>query len=301
MVGDISNIIKIINGPNKNNFRTVIKYFILKLVKCYLDDYNKFKLFDFGKIQLNNLVNEFDFNKEKAISNFDYSFLPMEKIDLYGNTWIKFMEGFEKEFQKIATNDFVTLINENQGFDVFYDMSVNKIFSNLSKDNFIEDNQNILNKFSTWSLGLIKKINLTDKCKIFLSLFYDSEKLINIKNQYLKQIKIKELEMLLFVYKILCKTQNQKSKFFYNDIISKDIKEIISKSFVPGDEPNEDIWVNSCIAMENFLKKSKDAYEGVYICSCGQWYNVVPCGLPMMEGDCFVCKKKNRRNLACSC
>ena len=32
------------------------------------------------------------------------------------------MEGFEKEFQKIATNDFVTLINENQGFDVFYDM-----------------------------------------------------------------------------------------------------------------------------------------------------------------------------------
>ncbi len=292
MVGDISNIIKIINGPNKNNFRTVIKYFILKLVKCYLDDYNKFKLFDFGKIQLNNLVNEFDFNKEKAISNFDYSFLPMEKIDLYGNTWIKFMEGFEKEFQKIATNDFVTLINENQGFDVFYDMSVNKIFSNLSKDNFIEDNQNILNKFSTWSLGLIKKINLTDKCKIFLSLFYDSEKLINVKNQYLKQIKIKELEMLLFVYKILCKTQNQKSKFFYNDIISKDIKEIISKSFIPGDEPNEDIWVNSCIAMENFLKKSKDAYEGVYICSCGQWYNVVPCGLPMMESDCFVCKKK---------
>ena len=292
MAGNISNITDIINEPKKSNFRTVVKYFILKLVKCNLDDYNKFKIFDFGKIQLNNIVNEFDFNKETSISNFDYSFLPMEQLDLYSDNWFKFSAGYEKEFRNISTNDFINLINENKGFDVFFDITVNKIFSNLSKENFIEDNQNILNKFSTWSLGLIKNLKITDQLKLFLSILYDSDKLIKIKQEYLKGIKMKELEMLLFVYKILSKTQNQKKNFFYTELISKNIKSIIEKSYIPGDEPNENIWINSCIGMEDFLKKSNNAYEGVYICSCGQWYNVVPCGLPMMESECFVCKKK---------
>ena len=124
---NITDLIEIINGDEKNNFRKVLKYFILKLIRNELGDYDKFLTFDFQKIQMTNYIREIDFNEERATSNFDYLLLPIDKIDLYKQNWNKFQEASQKLF-KVSIEDYVNLINQNNGIDIFFDMAVNKIF-----------------------------------------------------------------------------------------------------------------------------------------------------------------------------
>ena len=81
--GNIESIITILEGPEKNIFRKVLKYFILKLIRNKLGDYDKFLTFDFQKIQMTSYIRDIDFNEESTNSNFDYLLLPIDKIDLY--------------------------------------------------------------------------------------------------------------------------------------------------------------------------------------------------------------------------
>ena len=46
-------------------------------------------------------------------------------------------------------------------------MIVNKIFSNLNKDNYIKDNQDSFNKFSSWVLSILSEINITKEEKTY--------------------------------------------------------------------------------------------------------------------------------------
>ena len=50
-------------------------------------------------------------------------------------------------------------------------MIVNKIFSKLNKDNYIEDNQDSFNKFSSLALSILSKIIITKEAKNLLKLF----------------------------------------------------------------------------------------------------------------------------------
>ena len=84
---NITDLIEIINGDEKNNFRKVLKYFILKLIRNELGDYDKFLTFDFQKIQMTSYIRDIDFNEERSTSNFDYLLLPIDKIDLYKQNW----------------------------------------------------------------------------------------------------------------------------------------------------------------------------------------------------------------------
>ena len=289
--GNISHIIKIIEGPSKNSVRTVIKFFVLKLIKNNLEDYDQFKTYHFEKVQMSSFVKDFNFDDEKIIANFDYSLLPIEKIELYSEYFTKFMECYEKEFQ-INSQDFVKLINENSGFDVFINITINKILSNLSKDNYLKDNQNIFNKFSSWALSIFKNINITGEAKEFLKLLYDSEKLTKTTINYFGKITISDLEMILFIYRLLLDSLNKKGEYFYSNLLTKNMLTIIKNNYIPGGEPNENVWINSANEMEEFLIKTNDAYTGAYICSCGQWYNVDQCGLPMVESKCILCGKR---------
>ena len=81
--GNIESIITILEGPEKNIFRKVLKYFILKLIRNELGDYDKFMTFEFQKVQMTNYIKDIDFNEENTTSNFDYLLLPIDKIDLY--------------------------------------------------------------------------------------------------------------------------------------------------------------------------------------------------------------------------
>ena len=98
--------------------------------------------------------------------------------------------------------------------------------------------------------------------------------------------------MIIFSYKVLITCLMGKEKHFYYDLLSNNMLNVINNSFIPGDHPNENIWVNSVIEVEKFLLKTNDSYKGAYVCSCGQWYDVDHCGLPMAESICFNCNQK---------
>jgi hypothetical protein len=138
----------------------------LKLIRNKLGDYDKFLTFDFQKIQMTSYIRDIDFNEESTTSNFDYLLLPIDKIDLYKENWNKFQEASQKLF-KVSIEDYVNLLNQNNGIYIFFDMIVNKIFSKLNKDNYIEDNQDSFNKFSSWVLSILSEINITKEEKTY--------------------------------------------------------------------------------------------------------------------------------------
>ena len=289
--GNISEIVNTIIGPDKNNFRIVIKYFIMKLIRSNLNDYDEFQRYDFSKIQMEILFNDFNLD-ETIISNFDYSLLQIDNINIYREKNNRFKEIYNNEFQ-INANDFNELINnENSGFEIFFDITVNNILSNLNKKNYIEDKINVLTKFSTWILGIINGLNISQNAKEFLKIFYDIEKFTQSTSRYFGKISISNLEMIIFTYKILISCLMGKENNFYYNLLSNNMLNIINNSFIPGDEPNENIWINSLIDIEQFLLKTNDKYKGAYICSCGQWYDIDYCGLPTVESNCFNCNQK---------
>ena len=138
----------------------------MKLIRNKLGDYDKFLTFDFQKIQMTSYIRDIDFNEESTNSNFDYSLSPIDKIDLYKENWNKFQEASQKLF-KVSIEDYVNLLNQNNGIYIFFDMIVNKIFSKLNKDNYIEDNQDSFNKFSSWVLSILSEINITKEEKTY--------------------------------------------------------------------------------------------------------------------------------------
>ncbi len=144
-------------------------------------------------------MREFNFNENQTLSNFDYLFLQIGKIDLYNEKYKKFIESYEKEFD-INLNEFIKLINDSE-FEIFFNISVNKIFSHLYKENYIYKNKTILNKFSNWSISILEKTNITTKAKEYLKLFYDIEKYIKITSPYFGTLNQNKFEIILFSYK----------------------------------------------------------------------------------------------------
>ena len=74
--------------------------------------------------------------------------------------WKKFQDAYKRAF-KVNIEDYINLINNNNGLDIFFDITVNKLLSNLNKENFIEDNQDLYSKFSSWTLSILSKISIT--------------------------------------------------------------------------------------------------------------------------------------------
>ena len=69
----------------------------------------------------------------------------------------------------------------------------------------------------------------------------------------------------------------------------------IKENYIPGGEPNENLWVTSVNEIEEFLKNTPDnggQMNAAYICSCGKWYSVPKCGFPTTKSLCEYCFKE---------
>ena len=293
--GNLNNIIDIINGPEKNKFRHVVKIFILKLIRNKKPDYDSFVNFDFNKAQLS-FINEFDF-EEKIQKSFDYSFLSIENIELYSN--------YLKEYGIIESNKFtsgkekfISLINQEKvGFEIFLNLLINKIISNYTKENYINQNKELLKNFSIWSLEILNKSQLkpNQTFNALFSLYFIPEIFIEKIQSNIEKIPINEYEMLLYSYKIILTTQLSKDGNFYKSLLSIDMGNYIKENYIPGGEPNENLWLKSVNEIEEFLKDTPDnggQMKAAYICSCGKWYDVPKCGFPTSKSICDFCFKE---------
>ena len=154
--------------------------------------------------------------------------------------------------------------------------------------------------FCTWTKNMFNleyKIN-EDMKKLFY-LFYDDKtfmdkmrgKLLDERNIINQQL----LETLLYGFRFCINTLNndRNEKFLYRALLQKDNNEAIKSCYIPGCDIKEDLHLETLETIEMHFKLNPDGC-GCYVCSCGYYYNIDPCGFPTRNrtSDCPVCHQK---------
>ena len=260
-----------------------IQLYTLKLFRKYFNSYEEFKNYHWEEHQMKWTIDNFSFD-EKVKSSFEFLFLNLGQNEMYTKI-NNIFEGLS--FNKFNDNnkEFNALINDNK--KIFIDVIINKILSNLHNKYYIEEPE--FCHFSNWlihSLIIQKDLQFSSECKSLLSLF-DNVKIIKSKIfENKEEISISVLEILLYSFKITFNATE--SNGFFSHFFSPKIKTVINDNYIPGTEPNNDIRIYSYFAIEESINSNESRF-GVYICPCGSYYEVPPCGYPTEVQKCRHC------------
>jgi hypothetical protein len=74
---------------------------------------------------------------------------------------------------------------------------------------------------------------------------------------------------------------------FYSIFFKDNYSENLKNSYVPGNDYPDNLKLNSLVQIEEHLMNLPDD-TGCYVCSCGFYYSIDPCGFPT-EGQEFIC------------
>ena len=102
----------------------------------------------------------------------------------------------------------------------------------------------------------------------------------------------KKTNILLFILRfILLSIKANNNNLFSSLLIKSKSTKIIKDSYLPGiSSPRNSLFKEQLKAVEKHLK-TKKANEGAYVCSCGYFYDVAPCGFPTQISKCFYCNQ----------
>ena len=140
---------------------------------------------------------------------------------------------------------------------------------------------------------------MTYKLKKLLYLLYDSDiytnktiKLFGLENE---NIDHHLFEILLYGFRLCINVLDNKESeknYLYKSFFEKNYIEALEKSFIPGIDVNEDYHLLFLDEVEYHLKYYKDDY-GCYVCDCGYYYAIGPCGFPdhRCKLNCRMCQK----------
>ena len=107
----------------------------------------------------------------------------------------------------------------------------------------------------------------------------------------LKKIKILYYS-LLFVISILNYSRNESKKkdgeLLYENLISHKVFSILNSEYLPGNFQFSNLKVRSFYRIKEILK-SEPTKCGVYLCSCGNFYQLYGCTFPTQEYICSLC------------
>ena len=192
------------------------------------------------------------------------------------------------------TENFEKYITE-ENIDIFYSFAANKILSN------IDLNDILFKKFSTFSKNLFNSYkNISERTKKLLFLLIDDNqfnslirpKILLNEKESLVSINYNIYEIILnsmrFCLQIIYNKNNENN--LYSKLINENIIENINKLCLPGiDEPINRFITNYYLLEEHLNNKSSD--YGAYVCSCGTYYSIPPCGFPIESYKCINCKQ----------
>ena len=296
---DFSEIVKVIEGESKNNFRKMIKIYVFKIFFYLFDEnYYYFSNYNYPNHQITffeELKEKFN-DKNDAILN--YYLIPS------GEEFQKYQEE-AKEFESYKSNEFNKELKkfkkyiENHGIDIFYTVSSNIIVSNLAYKNYTK-NSNIYQKYSSFAKSLfdshLKISEITRKLFLLFSNedeFNTTMKLKLLNEEGLTEIDPTTFEILLYALRICLQTTNLKNPkdHLFSQLISKDCKEKLKQNCLPGNNPLNNIYVINYFKLEDHLNKLP-SNVGAYVCSCGLYYSIAPNGFPSVESQCYNCNNK---------
>ena len=190
---------------------------------------------------------------------------------------------------------------EIKNIDVFLSMAIDTIISNLLLLEYLESNEGNGNYRKLCNYYKKNPANLNEKLKELLNLFFDYNNFATkFKPKFEEQTKEKNIrgepyESLLyglrFCAQTLAKENNDNDKLLYASIFSDKCKDIMWQSFIPGNNAERDKKLQYFKWLEYFLYNSPNNV-GYYVCSCGYYYSIAPCGFPT-KGATFNCQECN--------
>ena len=300
-----------INNIKNKNFKKVVLIYILKLYYYYLNN-------DFGLLKNlyeMKLYNIFDNDlsilfkdNDTIVTNYYVFPLEKDKYEKYSQKLKEFENMKRDKFNdETKIKNFIINSLDNQKLDIFIIISINKIFFNIYPNCdeikveeffiFIKIANSLINDY----------FHENQELKKLLNLFYDRE--IFLKNVF-PQIKDKKiLEILLYGFRFCVKSLNhekknfaenklnnenkEEEKYFYKSLISKNVIESIEDNYIPGIDNQEYLHLVTLETIITHLNTKPDRH-GCYVCSCGYYYDIDPCGFPTKNRtfDCPVCGLK---------
>ena len=288
-MGNIKEIIDCINKIHRKEFSKVIKIYTLKLIfNLKNNNFEEFKNFEFEKCGLN-FYKELQGNKKSGDIMLTYFFLPSDKEDF--KKYEDILDAFMKNSNFNENNKGLENLLDKNGLDLFLLLIFNKIISNLALSNF--DLKDSYKNFCNYAKSIFefnrRKILRKDLMQL-LFLFFDS---MNYRQKTRPKISDEKgkidshiFEALLYGFRFCVnsllfeKGENQDIKsFLFASMLSKDCQRTIEKSFIPGNDNKEDLHITTLESIKFHFDTFSDAH-GCYVCSCGFYYNIDPCGFP---------------------
>ena len=297
-VTNYKKIMKIIQGLKNKAFGKVLKIYIFKLFYNYMNNnFEQFKNYNYKAkgIEFSDEFPTFDIVKDEIL--LTYFLLPSDEDD-----YKKYLEEV-KQFEIIKNVKFNTStkgmaeIIEKDGLDIFLLVSINKIISNLGLKNYVKDKDEYQN-FSSYIKSLFKTdFQITEKIRQLLYLFYSDKTFLEKMRPKLQDekrlIDQKLFETILYGFRFCFNTlyNGQNENSLYNSILQRDCSESIAKSYIPGIDIKQDTHLDNLPAIREHLDNFEDGC-GCYVCSCGYYYSIGPCGFPTkgMTFKCPMCK-----------
>ena len=288
-------IVKAIEGNAKNNFRRMVKIYVFKIFFYILNNnYYEFSNYHFPNHQITFFEEFKDKFEEQKEAMLNYYMLPKD------DEFNKYKEESDK-FDSYRFNNFDNPINqfkeiiEKDGIDIFYTVSSNIIVSNLALKNYTS-NSDEYSKYSSFVKSLFGQLKISENArKLFLLFSNDDEfnkkmkpKLIN--EEGLTEIDSISFEILLYGLRFCLQTSNCENPngLLFSELISKECEQKINQNCIPGNNILDDIYVSNYYAIERHLNKFA-SNVGAYVCSCGLYYDIGPCGFPSANSTCLNC------------
>ena len=300
---DFEEVLKAINGNAKTEVRQMLKIYVFKIFYYFLGNYQEFSNYNYKMHQINFFDELKDRFVEKKEAMLSYYMLP-NGDDAKWKTFNEYYEKFDSyvfnEFNK-PINEFVNYI-KNNGIDSFYMISTDLIVSNLALQNYVK-NKNDYNKYSSYVKNVfgdpqIKLADIRKKLFFLLSndeIFTNTMKKKLVDEQNLKDINVNQYEILLYGLRFCLQTTNQEKpeEFLYSQLISQDCQNKFKQICIPGNNISDNIYIKNYLLVEKHLIiDNRPANIGAYVCGCGLYYDIGPCGFPNAPGVCVNCGKK---------
>ena len=278
------------NDQNQVNEIKIIKIYMLKII--YFKGYN-LSNFPFDEKNLE-FLNEF-------IKNYKISENNNNKVE---NAFVFNLEqnyldiNFSKQING-AKNDEKMIDNL---LDNFYSLLANQYLYKflIEKKEYKNNDENFMNIINIWKSIKESNLNIPQELISFFDNILSAEFFTKLKSKIFEQkdnqnnyLNEEKVLLILFIFKfIFFSIKNKKLNLYKSLIINQEAQKIIKESFLPGIPLTKKSNYLEQFKFIEFHLKTKNKTDAAYVCSCGTFYNVAPCGFPTVISKCVFCKKE---------
>ena len=280
------------NSFKKINIIETIEIYLFKLIYNKFDkDFGKFSNFMKENYKKRDLDYFKNFNFDSKISKINYLILDIDITNQ--NILTSFLKEKNNKFFKISEiPKLIIEASEPKILDLLYSIISNNLLSeylDIDKNN-LKKSLEIYNNFYKISKEILEKniLNINTIQSNILEFILNPNKFYkNVIQKQGNNLNINRFEILLYSFRFVLSIQNQENNFFSN-FFKDNLNIFINNNYIPGVCMKNDIFLEYYPLVVDHLMNNEKNY-GCYVCSCGYYYGVEPCGWPYQKSKCIKC------------